>query len=89
MYSLFFIWRSVFGFLNILELLWSELRHTDIEDYFGDNPMRDKHYLSESILQAVLKKLEELKGQTQEPINAKRLQLLVEQVQGQICLSCR
>lgn len=43
--------------------------------------MSDKHYLSESILQFVLKKLEELKGQTQEPINAVAIQTLVEQAQ--------
>lgn len=43
--------------------------------------MSDKHYLNESILQFVLKKLEELKGQTQEPINTTTLLTLVEQAQ--------
>jgi len=43
--------------------------------------MSDKQYLSESILQFVLTKLEELKGQTPEPINVAVLQTLVEQAQ--------
>ena len=45
--------------------------------------MSDKQYLSETILQFVLKKLEELKQQSQEQpiINLSVLQSLVEQAQ--------
>jgi hypothetical protein len=43
----------------------------------------DKQYLSETILQVILRKLEELKQQSQEqkPINLSVLQALVEQAQ--------
>ena len=45
--------------------------------------MSDKQYLSETILQYVLRKLEELKQQSHQPINITLLQSLVEQATRQ------
>lgn len=45
--------------------------------------MSDKQYLSETVLKYVLRKLEELKQQSQEPINVLILQSLVEQAAQQ------
>ena len=45
--------------------------------------MSDKQYLSESILKLILNKLEELKQQSQEPINITVLQSLLEQATQQ------
>lgn len=45
--------------------------------------MNDKQYLNETILQMILKKLEELKQQSQLVINEAILQSLLDEVQQQ------